>query len=132
MEIFTGPTIILGSLLAGLLLLALVVDMFVQRRRANQHQLELQKTVTELQTKLLAVERSLHALGQRLLSDEKVIRELKHVPQRTVVDDVLINAEYPGQIASWIEQEAERPESMTEAESLLQAMLKQRRILAQA
>jgi peptide subunit release factor 1 (eRF1) len=132
MEILANSTTLLWSVLVGLLLLAIVVDAFMVRRRVNKEQVELQQTVAELQKKLLSMERSLHSIGQRLLLDEKTIRELKDVPVRSLVDDALVNADYPGQIASWVEQESDRPESMTEAESLLHAMLKQRRVLAQA
>jgi peptide subunit release factor 1 (eRF1) len=132
MEILANSTTLLWSVLVGLLLLAIVVDAFMVRRRVNKEQVELQQTVAELQKKLLSMERSLHSIGQRLLLDEKTIRELKDVPVRNLVDDALVNADYPGQIASWVEQESDRPESMTEAESLLHAMLKQRRVLAQA
>ena len=130
MAIFSGSTAILLSILAGLLLLAIFIDALIQRRRAVKKQAELQQTIVELQSKLIAVERSLHGIGQRLLMDEKVIRELKDTPvvQPGVSEISLVNSEYPGQIAAWYEQEA--PDTMTEAESVLQAMLKQRRAIA--
>ena len=131
MDILAGSTATLLSILAGLLLLAFVIDSRIQRKRALQRQAELQQTVAELQSKLIAVERSLHAIGQRLLVDEKIIRELKDTPvvvQRHSAEDAIVNSDYPGQIAAWYEQEA--PDTMTEAESLLQAMLRQRRATA--
>jgi cell division septum initiation protein DivIVA len=134
--ILAGSTTTLLLVLAGLMLLALLIDVCVKRRRLANKQIELQQTINELQTKVMAFERSLHAIGQRLLVDEKVIRQLKDAPQQrpSMINEpiVKLSDEFPGQIAAWYEHEAERPDSMTEAESLLQAMLKQRKTYARA